>query len=386
MHYYRYRPSGELSIKEFMYDEIYFASALECNDPFDGKTFAIFEADTDKWRRLLELAWKMFSFSEKSKWEEQLAVYLSKMSPMSYDTALKLDYVKALRTIISPPNLRIAYVLSKEIRNFLNLYKPKDTYFVSFSRVCNDPLMWSHYGSMHRGHCLIFKAIDGCLYQCPRRKRKFIRRKTIAGIAPSMSYSIPDSFPFQDVTYRSDVTPNDAFSYFPQHVFGCKLEEQDRLELISRQTQQYLVKHNSWSYEQESRLIISTPPAWLFGECIGYSQQERLFYYQPNQLVGIILGARMDVQQKMRFRELIQARMERIACDPGDNAAVFDFVLFQAILPDDRREIIIEPEEIFTLTRAISKTDDDFEKYLRRWQEGWAIEFKGSSASRRKFE
>ena len=57
MHYYRFRSSGELAIKELMYDEIYFTSTNKCNDPFDGKAFLSFEADIDRWRHLLELAW-----------------------------------------------------------------------------------------------------------------------------------------------------------------------------------------------------------------------------------------------------------------------------------------------------------------------------------------
>ena len=58
MLYYRYRPFSELSLKELMYDELFFASAEECNDPHECWDFLAFPADYDKWRRLLELAWK----------------------------------------------------------------------------------------------------------------------------------------------------------------------------------------------------------------------------------------------------------------------------------------------------------------------------------------
>lgn len=34
---YRYRPFNQLSIKELIYDEIYFASGEESNDPYEGK-------------------------------------------------------------------------------------------------------------------------------------------------------------------------------------------------------------------------------------------------------------------------------------------------------------------------------------------------------------
>ena len=45
--YYRYRSGSELSIKELIYDELYFASREECNDPYEGKTFATFSKDKD---------------------------------------------------------------------------------------------------------------------------------------------------------------------------------------------------------------------------------------------------------------------------------------------------------------------------------------------------
>lgn len=385
MIYYRFRSSSELAIKELMYDEIYFASTKECNDPFDGKTFLAFEADRDKWRRLLELAWKNYNNVNKPKWEEQLSAYLAKIAPLTFDAALELDYDEALRSLQPPPDLITTSILGKQVTYFLSLYKPKDTHFISFSRVCNDILMWSHYASMHQGYCLIFKAIDNRLYQCPKRKKTSIGRNTKNGIASTMSYGIPDNFLFQDVLYSLDSTPNDAFSCFPQHVFGRELNEQEKDDLLTWRTQQCLVKHNCWSYEQESRLTLTSPDAWLFGERVEYSQQERLFYYQPNQLVGIILGARMDVKQKQRIREIIKTRMDRIAYDPGKNSAVFNFVLFQATLPDNRREVVIKEEEIFTLSSTIGKNDSDFEKYIQEWKEGWAIAFNGSSASRKRF-
>ncbi|GMA49341.1 hypothetical protein GCM10025857_06980 [Alicyclobacillus contaminans] len=386
MHYYRFRPSGELAIKELMYDEIYFTSTRECNDPFDGKTFLTFEANKESWKRLLEFAWGRYDNVNKAKWEEQLSDHLSEMAPLSFDSALGLDYTQLLLSLQSPPDPLSALVLGQLIKKVLTLYKPNDTYFVSFSRTCKDILMWSHYATMHKGHCLIFKAIDGSLRQCPKRKRNAIRRTTRAGLAPSMSWAIPDSFSFQEVTYSSDSKPGDAFSYFPEYVFGKKLDEQERIKLITEQNRQYLVKHDCWSYEKESRLTLSPPYGWLFGENVDLSPQERLFHYQPSQLVGIILGARMEEQQKMRFREIIREHMDRISRDAHDYTAVFDFVLFQAKLPDTHREVVVSAEEIFGLTDTLDKNHHDFDRRLNRWKEGWAMVFHGRGASWKKFD
>jgi hypothetical protein len=385
MFYYRFRTASELAIKELMYDEIYFASTQECNDPFDGKTFLVFEADKDKWKRLLELAWKNYNNPNRQIWEEQLSEYLARIESLTYDAALKLDYVQVLQSLESPPDPITAFMLGNQITNFLDLYRPKDICFASFSRANNELLMWAHYASMHQGYCLIFKAIDNKLYQCTKRKRKSIQRNTPKGIAPQMSYGIPESFDFQDVSYSLDSISNDPAYYLPQPVFGQELDEHERNDIITKKNQQYLVKHDCWSYEQESRLILYPPDAYLFGEHVEYSQNERLFHYQPNQLVGIILGARMEDKQKIRIREIVKERMERIGHEPSKNSPVFNFVLFQATLPDSQREVVVNPEEIFTLSGTIGKNDSKFEKSLQEWKDGYAIVFNESGASIGKF-
>lgn len=53
MLYYRYRSGSELAIKELIYDELYFASKAECNDPYEGKLFAKFDKNKDLWERLI---------------------------------------------------------------------------------------------------------------------------------------------------------------------------------------------------------------------------------------------------------------------------------------------------------------------------------------------
>ena len=60
MFYYRYRPATELAIKELIYDEMYFASEAECNDPYEGKIFARFEKDEGRWNRLINCALSTF--------------------------------------------------------------------------------------------------------------------------------------------------------------------------------------------------------------------------------------------------------------------------------------------------------------------------------------
>ena len=53
MLYYRFRPPLESCIKELIYDELFFCSTEESNDPFDSKTFYIFSGVKERWKRLL---------------------------------------------------------------------------------------------------------------------------------------------------------------------------------------------------------------------------------------------------------------------------------------------------------------------------------------------
>ncbi len=124
------------------------------------------------WRRLLECAWRNSDNAHKAKWEEQLSAYLCEVAPLTFDAALGFKFLQALLSLESPADLLTALVLGDLVKRFLSLDQPNNTHFVSFSRTCTDILRWSRYSSMHRGHCLIFKALDGQLHQCPRRKKE----------------------------------------------------------------------------------------------------------------------------------------------------------------------------------------------------------------------
>ena len=385
MHYYRYRPASELSIKELLYDEIYFGSTKENNDPYDGKPFYFFSKDTGKWFRLFECAWSQVKHIDCTEWAKSLSTILAEYSPMTFNAALKFDYMNALLTIPNPPNNLYAFGLSGLIKQYINLYKPVDSYFASFSKTCNNHLMWAHYASMYQGYCLIFKSIDGRLRQCPQRMRKSITRSTKHGLAPNMSWGLPESLAFEDVRYSKSVSCGDAFLRFPQHVSACSLNEKERIELVESQKAQYLEKHESWSYEQESRLLLMPPIPWLFGEHVSLTKQERLFHYQPTQLVGIVFGPRMQNDFKQRIYEIVYNRMERRDLIPnGIKTELFDFIIFETRLSEETRDIIVEPIQILSLTNKKNITDKGFNEQYKSWIDDWAIVFDGKSGGSKK--
>lgn len=381
MLYYRYRPFSELSIKELMYNELFLASTKECNDPYDSKSFYEFSPRQDYWENFIKLiSDKVEKNCLKNKEIKKIAIKINNLCPLTYDEALRLDISNLCYESVS--NIALCRNLSISFNQHLKLYKPEPSYFACFSKADNDPLMWSHYASQHQGFCLIFKPIDGKLQQHPPLKKSSIRRSTPNGLAPSSNYGLPESFSFQDVIYQDNVKPLCGFHRLPVAVVGGYLPEEERIELVKAQSEQFLHKHISWQYEQESRVSITPGTSWLFGENIELTALERLFYYEPTQLAGVIFGAKMPQQSKDRLIEVLLYRQDRISRSADYERIIFEFAVFNAQLSSTKREIQIEVDRILTLSNSIDKSHENFDSFYERWKNGWGIKLEGSKSSR----
>jgi len=387
MFYYRFRPMTELSIKELMYDEIYFTSTEESNDPYEGKIFFKFDKSEEKWRRLLEVAWKQYTGTDKERYIELLSRYLFEKSPLTFDEVKELNFDECAVQLKSLLELRDFTRLLELFKNYVCIYQPDKKYFVSFARSCDNYLMWSHYANKHNGYCLIFRTADGYIFQDKSKKRTSISRSTPYSFSPHMSYSIDDKFKMYDVCYSSgDVEESiDAFWCFPQYINGHVLkDEQERIEYFNKLQRPFLEKDVCWEYEQEARLLLATPQAWLFGENIEYTKYERLMHYDSTQLVGIVLGHRMCQEDKDRIKAIIKDKTRGWHDFDRTKGVtrIFDFVLFEAELSSQKRVVEIKPKEIYGGVKPITTMDDGFVKRYNDWKEGYCTEFSGNSASR----
>lgn len=385
MLYYRYRSNSELAVKELIYNELYFANAEECNDPYDGKDFLIFENESEKWKRLFETAWKDEETTIRNDLAAEMSLKMMEYAPLSFNEALLFCYTKEIANIRNC-DLCLASLLDAKIKDLIDKYSPNRKYFASFSKTNANILMWSHYASMHHGFCLIYKSIDGGLDQDQEWKRSSVRRKTKNGIAPSMSYTFPQKFIFEEIIYQEKTEQIDAFSCFTSYIYGNEIEdEKERVNFANQKEKQYLEKHDSWKYEEEVRLLLPTPPSSMFGEHFSYTKNERLLHYSPTQLVGIIFGARMGESQKDRIYEICQERFEKIALS-CKNSIVFDFVLFQAKLENNYRGISVEPKTIFSLGGTLNEGDARFIDSYNLWKDGWALELSDGRGSKKKID
>lgn len=367
-----------------MYSEMYFSSPEECNDPFDSKTFYVFHADNEKWFKVIQLASERVKISLSKNLMNQLTEHICKQCPLTFDEAIKKDLFTEFKGSSANENILISY-LSKVIQELLKVYQPDTRYFVSFSRTNSDPLMWSHYADKHKGFCLIFKAIGGKLNLSPNYKKDSVRPPTPNGIAPNMSHGLPENFDFVDINYRPEVEFLDAFLHMPAYVSGDAKDEQERLKIVAEQESHYTQKGQSWHYENESRLILRPPLSWLFGGHIEFTQQERLFHYEPSQLVGIIYGARMTDGEKNRVRQLLKERENWINRTVNYKRISFLFLEFEAKLSMNQRKVEIEPLNIISYM-PIAPTDSNFERLYTEWKEGIGHERDGNSSKRIKVE
>jgi hypothetical protein len=370
MLYYRYRPSGELYIKELMYKELYFSSTEESNDPFDGRVFLTYNFDEDTWKRVFEAAWHSIGKPDELAFlTKPLSKRITVDAPVTFERVMLYDFAHAIIEIAPSVNIILANNLSAILKQWLDIYREKNMYFASFSKTDKETLMWSHYASRHTGYCLIFRSLNGKL---GINGGYGIHRESDKGAFPSISVTKPTSIEFQDIVYCNSSEPLDAARFMTPYVTGNKYEnliESDRIAFFRENERHSFEKNICWEYEKESRLALREPYAWITGEH-GLSKNERLLHYDTTQLVGIIFGARMENSDKVRIKQILKnIRNPQWSARTG-TACIFDFVVFESKFSDKSRELYIKPIEIYGDINVKTPNDKDFFIREAEWREG----------------
>lgn len=381
MLYYRFRPPTEISFKELLYSEIYFASQEECNDPFDSKPYLEFPPDQDKWEKLFRMALHEHnnSFPEAAK---KAASQIVKYGAIAYEDALLIDYASLFEAATGMVGNFLLQLATDDIKRLLELYKPRSKYFVSFSKSCKEPLMWSHYAGRHEGFCLVFRSIDGALSQDPDFKKRTFTRSPEDNNKPSFTTSAPERFEFREIRYVDDVNHLNAFEVFPDSICMKTLNDDEKRALSEAHLEQFFMKNASWSDEDEVRISLSAPLPWLYGDRIELTQQERLFHYNPDQLVGIIFGARMSEGNKLRLKQVIDDRQRLLSKNSEHKRILFNFYIQEAKLSTRHRELDINPVHFVTFNHQIKPDDHRFDSMLAGWLNGEGHEIHGQTSTR----
>ena len=216
MFYYRYRSGSELSIKELIYDELFFASRAECNDPYEGKIFAVFEKNEYAWNNLIRLALRSFRSKLKEDLVKRIVTFYIEKSPILFEQLIDISEKEFLGLGKNTSEKNLLKETLVLLKRYILLYKPEERYFASFSKKPDINLMWAHYANYHKGFCSIFRPISGKINQSKLWKQTQFVYSTPNSFSPQMSFAIPESFEIKDVEYLTEPKYFDGFNYFPR--------------------------------------------------------------------------------------------------------------------------------------------------------------------------
>src|ERR1035437_433108 len=383
MDIYRFRSWSELTIKEILYSEIFFASTDECNDPCDGKPFHTFLPNRSYWLNIIQKHSSRGPYVLDNTHVDSILNILMRHCPVTFD-----DFIEKIPGILrnefsSHPDSNLFNQAIDHIVEYCNIYAPQTDYFASFTIDKNEPLMWSHYSSQHEGLCLIFRIEQNKFPQHPLLRKRHIKIDTRNGIAANMSHGINDDFHFSEISYNNSFEQLNAFYCFPHDV--CENPTAEELDQYrSGLTKQEYTKHSSWAYEKEYRISLPAPISGLFGKRVSLSKQNRLFHYHPDWLVGVIFGARMNHERKSRLKDMLLERDEMTHSLSLPNRRLSSIAFFESKLSMLTKGIDILPADILNNGKIYTNSDRDFDTLWADWNSQTVIEVSGNSGSKRK--
>ena len=377
MFYYRYRSGSELSVKELIYDELYFASRAECNDPYEGKIFAIFEKNEDAWNDLIRLALRNNAIVNKSTEYliEKIVSFCVDKSPVLFEHFINISEEKLFAIAKNEFEKIILKLMLAVVKQYILLYMPEERYFASFSKKPDINLMWAHYANYHKGFCSIFRPVDGKIKQSKLWKQTQIVYSTPNSFSPQMSFAIPESFEIKDVEYLTESKYFDGFNYFPRMAIENAFTEDQKKEIADNREKIYLQKHSAWKYEEESRVLLSSGISWLAGEQLSISPHQRLFHYDSIHLAGIIVGVNMPQEQRFRIEEIMAEKAKRQYESREKEFIISDLVLFEEKLSETNRKPEVVACKIYGMGEVLDKNAKEFSRRYKKWKDGYALKY-----------
>ena len=175
---YKYRPLSDFLFKELFYNELYFASYSELNDPLDLTAKLNFKPADAK--RLDYLVYSLIKVSISPSYEEakqgikvepttslmkfakdmelrtELCEKLFSQLPINDEFITYNQIIEKLKPLSKENDLNFRFeAYEKEIERLTEVFF-QSSFSTSFSKTFSDFLMWSYYSSKHQGICLEF--------------------------------------------------------------------------------------------------------------------------------------------------------------------------------------------------------------------------------------
>lgn len=329
---YKYRPLSDFLFKELFYQEIYFASYNELNDPLDlflRTDFSTSDIEAVEYLIYFIIKTQVYNFSENTdipivnkQWislynndkekkdiiknvKENLDLFLKKEKNVWCD-----DIINIFESIL-PENLVFdSNIFKEEIDRLTNKFL-RSSYVSCFSETHNNFLMWSHYATKHSGVCLEFNLNNNSLFPYERiENRKMDVEKYKNRISEWDMKSHIYWNKLDKVFYQRDQPFINFYAFAPvfENEYDC-----DLLELSKSWTHKYAYelqslfscKTKSWEYENEWRAIeINFEKEKL--------PEERIRHYPIEALSAIYFGINTPQEVKNRIYKMMYKKKNEI--------------------------------------------------------------------------
>ena len=358
MKLYKYRPLSDFLFKELFYQEIYFASYLELNDPLDLSARIEFTPKNEK--QIGYLLWFLFKTTLKindvnipySDFDRQNNKQLiefnnneelrNKFKASVYNQliALKVDHdfisISDLEIILEKEanelTFKIDVVKFKSELQRLTKKFLENSCVTCFSETNNDFLMWSHYASKHSGICLEFTLENNGLFPYKHTSKRELNNE--AYLERTSEWHI-DEIIFWDRIKKVNYQTSQPFINF--YDFSPVFDNEHDCDLIGLSKSWthgfayelenvFSTKTLPWKYENEWRAIEVN-----FGDI--QEPEERVRHYPIECLSSIYFGLRTPESAKKRIYKIFKSHRK-------------DIQYFDSF-PTDGREIIFDNWEYY---------------------------------------
>lgn len=326
---YKFRPLSEFLFKELYYNELYFASYPELNDPLDLTAKLNFKPKDAK--VLDYLIYSLIKISIFPTYEEHIKgidiTPSSNLTKFAKDMKKRLEFcdllfskiefnsdlitydaiLEKLKPLAKKNDFNFRYdAYEKEIQRLINVFF-QNSYSTSFSKTNSDFLMWSHYASKHESICLEFTLNDENLFpyiisgRRENNENKYFEQHSKWNVEYFMYWEM-----LHKVEYVKEISTINYFDFAP--VF----ENEGDCDLMG------LSKSNWWGYAGELMKLFSTKTIdWKYEEewraiKINFNgekfPEDRIRHYPSEALSAIYFGIRTPDKVKERIFDIIKQR------------------------------------------------------------------------------
>ncbi|MDD2307359.1 MAG: DUF2971 domain-containing protein [Prolixibacteraceae bacterium] len=336
---YKYRPLSEFLFKELYYQELYFASYLELNDPLDLSARIEFTtSNINAIEHLIRFIFSVqFELRETDSEKQSLSKLLKFIKDRKAIEILRDEIFEKVKNEIQKKKLLWTSNIVEIIENSIESTKTdilfnsekfkeeihrltekflKSSYVTCFSETNDDFLMWSHYSSKHTGICIEFTMENDNMFPYERARNEYSRdrKHDLDKYKSRMSEWEAKSFIFWDnirkVVYQDEQPFINFFDFAAvfENEYDCDLiglskswthKYAHELELV------FSTKTKHWKYENEWRAIE-----------INFDKQKepeaRIRHYPIESVSAIYFGVHTPETIRNRIFKILNNKADKI--------------------------------------------------------------------------